>query len=172
VIKAARVFVSIVALLIGIVLQTSALPLLGLPGPSPQIVLVVVASIALCRGRATGMLIGFAGGLLLDIAPPADHPMGRFALAYCLAGYAVGAMRGEGQRSAFLPMVLVGVGVVIGNVSDALLGTVFGYVHLSIGEIVTGVPLAVLYDVVLTPFVFPVVAALDKRIVAYRHAPL
>lgn len=171
-IGALRVVSTLVALLLAVVLQTSGLPLLGLPAPTPQIVLVVVASVALCRGRATGMVMGFVGGLLVDVAPPADHAIGRFALSYCVAGYILGALRREGRRSAFLPMLLVGVGVLIENLFDALLGTVFGYVHASIGHILGGIPLAVLYAVVLTPFVFPLVAAVDKRLVSYRHAPL
>ncbi len=171
-INALRVVVAFVALLFAVVLQTSALPMLGLPGPPAQLVLVLVASIALCRGRSTGMLFGFCAGLVLDLAPPADHPMGRFALAYCVVGYVLGGWRGEGRRSAFLPMALVGLGVLIGNLFDTLLGTVFGYVHASIGDIVAVVPLAVLYDVVLTPFVFPLVSAIDKRLVPYREAPL
>jgi rod shape-determining protein MreD len=156
------------------VLQTTAMPLLGLHPPSAQIVLVLVCSIALCRGRTTGMIVGFVAGILLDVAPPADHPLGRFALAYCVAGYVMGALRGEAQtqRSAFLPMALVALGAFIGNVVDMLLGTVFGYVHTSFTAVATVVPLAVLYDVVLTPFVFPLVAAADKKLVPYRDLRL
>ena len=169
-IKAARILATVVALLVAVALQTSSLSMLGLPGPTPQIVLVVAASVALVRGRSTGMLIGFGGGILLDVAPPADHPLGRYALAYCITGYVVGTFRGDGhRRSAFLPILLVSIGVLIGNLVDTLLGTVFGYVHLAINEIVTVVPLAVVYDVVLTPFIFPVAAGLDKRLVAYGH---
>jgi hypothetical protein len=45
-------------------------------------------------------------------------------------------------------------------------------VHTSFTAVATVVPLVVLYDVVLTPFVFPLVAAADKKLVSYRHLPL
>jgi rod shape-determining protein MreD len=169
---ALRYVVTAAALLFAVVLQTAAMPLLGLRPPSAQIVLVLVCSIALSRGRTTGMIVGFVAGILLDVAPPADHPVGRFALAYCVAGYVMGALRGESRRSAFLPMALVALGAFIGNAVDVLLGTVFGYVHTSFTAVATVVPLVVLYDVVLTPFVFPLVAAADKKLVSYRHLPL
>src|SRR5206468_5732218 len=97
------------------------------------------------------------------------HPVGRFALAYCIVGYILGALRPEGRRSAFLPMLLVGFGAFLGNFLDVVIGTVFGYVHLSIIGFVTVIPVAVLYDVVLTPFVFPLVAGADRRLVPHRE---
>ena len=41
----------------------------------------------------TGMLAGFAGGLALDIAPPAAHYAGEYALVFCLVGYAAAGSR-------------------------------------------------------------------------------
>ncbi|MDQ1702166.1 MAG: hypothetical protein QOF57_1418 [Frankiaceae bacterium] len=169
---ALRYVATVAAVLFAVVLQTTAMPLLGLHPPAAQIVLVLVCSIALCRGRTTGMIVGFVAGILLDVAPPADHPVGRDALAYCVAGYVMGSLLGEGRSSAFRPMALVALGAFIGNVVDMLLGTVFGYVHTSFTAVAIVVPLAVLYDVVLTPFVFPLVAAADKKLVPYRDLTL
>ena len=168
----ARLVLVLLGLLFAVVLQTSGFPMLGLPGAAPAVVLVLVASIAICRGRSVGMFVGFAGGLLVDIAPPADHPIGRLALTYCIVGYVMGAFRGEGRRSAFLPMALVAVGAVLGSALDVLFGTVFGYGSYSLHAVTTDLPLAVLYDVVLTPFIFPVVTLFDRLLMPRREMPL
>ena len=43
------------------------------------------------------MLVGFAAGLALDLAPPADHLAGRWALALVVVGYVAGRARRDGR---------------------------------------------------------------------------
>ena len=91
-----------VAVLVALVLQTSVLPHLAWHGVAPDLVLVVVVAVALTRGAHTGTVVGFAAGVLVDLAPPADHVAGRWALALMLVGYVAGrvaedrAARGTG----------------------------------------------------------------------------
>ena len=40
-------------------------------------------------------MLGFVAGVLLDLAPPADHVAGRWALALVVVGYVAGRMRPE-----------------------------------------------------------------------------
>lgn len=82
-------------LLVAVTLQLSALPGLAVAGVTCDLVLIVVVGLALSRGPAFGAVAGFAGGLLLDVVPPADHTAGRWALALALAGYVAGLMRRE-----------------------------------------------------------------------------
>lgn len=89
-----------VLLLVAVVLQATWLArTTGLAAPVagavPDLVLVVVVVVALLRGPSLGALVGFAGGLLLDLAPPADHLAGRWALALVVAGYLAGLVRTE-----------------------------------------------------------------------------
>ena len=54
-----------------------------------------------------GMLGGFCAGLALDVAPPATHLVGQYALVFCLVGYACGRVGSQprasppGRRSAW-----------------------------------------------------------------------
>lgn len=57
----------------------------GLPWGGPDLVLIGV--VALAPMTRHGALLGFAAGLAADIAPPADHTIGRHALVLCLAGW-------------------------------------------------------------------------------------
>src|SRR5216110_2862909 len=100
-----RVTFALVAILAAVVLQTAMLDRLPLPGGSaPNLVLVLVVTLALASGPAEGMLIGFGAGLALDIAPPASNLLGLSALVFCVIGYGCGRLRGPLERSAWLPL--------------------------------------------------------------------
>ena len=62
-------------------------------GVVPNLCLLVVVAAALVRGPEQAAVLGFVAGLLLDLAPPADHVAGRWALALVVVGYVAGRMR-------------------------------------------------------------------------------
>ena len=74
-------------LLAAVVVQLTVVNRLPLPAAAPDLVLLAVTAIAVCTSPLAGTLAGFAGGLALDVAPPASHYAGEYALIFCLAGY-------------------------------------------------------------------------------------
>src|SRR5690606_39074415 len=84
------------ALLMALLLQVTVLPhfawQVGGLGVVPGVVLLVVVATALLTDTRAGMISGFFAGLMLDIAPPADHVAGRWALALLVVGYVVGRL--------------------------------------------------------------------------------
>ncbi|MCD0452866.1 rod shape-determining protein MreD [Actinocorallia sp. API 0066] len=156
-----RAFVIIV---VAIVVQVTAANRLPLPGGvTPDLVLLTVVALALFSGERVGMVAGFCAGLAVDIAPPADHTIGRYALVYCLIGYGCGLLRADVQRSPLLPFVMVGVGALLGNLAYALVGMMLGDPRTSWAAVSRMVPLAVLYDVLASPFVVWAVLRLSRR---------
>lgn len=92
-------------LLVAAVLLPSAWP----PGVArPDLVLVVVAAAALLHPPRTGLLIGLAGGWLLDVVPPGSWPLGAGALTYAGVGWGLGALRRATVASPLLPWVATG----------------------------------------------------------------
>ena len=73
-------------------LQVSVFPHLAWRGVVPDLVLLVVVRVGLRVGSEFAMVLGFGGGLLLDLAPPADHVVGRWALALVVVGLVAGRM--------------------------------------------------------------------------------
>lgn len=113
------------------VVQAAVVNRLFLPGGGPDLVLIGV--IALAPLIRHGALLGFVAGLAADIAPPADHSIGRHALVLCLAGWvcgAVGTRRGRFPSATSHPAVaasVVAAPVALGAVLlDALLAAVLG----------------------------------------------
>lgn len=156
------VAVATVFLLTALLLQRSAFPVLRLPGATPDLTVVVVVGFAVLRGPLAGCVVGFTAGLLADLAPPADHAVGRLALVFCLAGYLAGLARDEAERSAFMPMVIVAFTAALVVLLDAGMGRVFGDEHVTWAAVAHLLPAGVLYDVLLTPFVVPAIGFLDR----------
>ncbi|WAZ21703.1 rod shape-determining protein MreD [Streptomyces cinnabarinus] len=160
-----RILLSSSLVVVALVLQVSVLARLHLPGAVPDLLLLTVLGLAMVYGHVGGALIGFGAGLLADLAPPADHAAGRYALVLCVIGYLAGLIKPEnGQlKSATGPMVVVvaaalgstllyaGVGALVGDTAARHVGLT--------GLLFT----AALYDLLLAPFVVPGIMALARR---------
>ena len=146
-------------LLIAILIQLTVLNNLRLPGGAgPDLVLVVVVAVALTGGPMEGMLGGFCAGLALDVAPPATHLVGQYALVFCLVGYGCGLLGVSLEHSAWLPIGVVAVGSAAGELLYALTGMIFGDPDITWTAIRHTLPASVIYDVLLSPFVLYAVA--------------
>jgi rod shape-determining protein MreD len=159
-----RIIAAIALVLTLLPVQYAVITRLPLPGTGPDVLLVAVVAVALARGPAVGMTMGFAAGLVTDLAPPADHTLGRLALAYCLAGYVAGLLSEEAERSAFAPMAVVALCAILAGGLYAAVGALLGDVRVTAGLLARSLPPSVLYDVVLTPFVVPLVGAASRRL--------
>lgn len=73
-----------VAVIVAVLLQGAFITRLGIPFALTPVV-VVIAAMRMTRNEAA--LLGFAGGLLLDVAPPASGILGAQAFVLCLMAY-------------------------------------------------------------------------------------
>ncbi len=90
-------------------LQTTVFQALKLAGISPNIILILVVSFGLMRGRTEGMLLGFFCGLLLDILY--GGYLGIFAMVYLLIGYINGCF----NHMFYADDVILPLGLIIAN---------------------------------------------------------
>ncbi|MEU6841309.1 rod shape-determining protein MreD [Streptomyces sp. NPDC046716] len=160
-----RILLSTALVVVALVVQVCILARLQLPGAVPDLLLLTVLGLALVYGHVGGAFIGFGAGLLADLAPPADHAAGRYALVLCVIGYLAGLAKPEtGQlRSAFGPMVVVVAAAVGTTLLYAGVGALVGDTaarHVGLGSLLFT---AALYDLLLAPFVVPGVMALARR---------
>ncbi|HYT10001.1 MAG TPA: rod shape-determining protein MreD [Mycobacteriales bacterium] len=152
------------AVLVAVVLQASVLARLPLPGGAPNLVLVLVVAVGLSGGASAGMATGFAAGLLSDVL--SDHPLGVLALCLALTGFLAGLLEADIERTVLLPMVVVAVATV--GVYLAYLG-LLGLLGRSMAGGIGELPGTAAYDVVLTPFVVPLVSAVARRLAPSRR---
>jgi len=148
-----RIAVVTVVLVAAVVVQLAVLPWLAFPGGTPDIVLTVVLVLALAAGPGAGAIGGFGAGLALDLAPPADHPIGQWAFVLCLVGYLAGLVSREARRSTVAALLAAGLAALVAPVAFTLCGALLGDPRASWQAVAGMLPGEVAYVVLLTPLV-------------------
>ena len=151
------------AVLVAVVLQVSVFPYLSVQGVAPNLALLLVVAVALVRGADLAAVIGFLAGLAIDLAPPADHVAGRWALALMVVGYLAGRVRRDARTSALAVVVTVAACSFVATSLYALAGMVLHDPDLSAMDALRVIVVSVGYDVLLTPFVLPLAMRLFRR---------
>lgn len=163
-----RVVTATALVVVGLLLQVSVLPELGWPdagaGAVPGVVLLVVVATAIATDTRFATLTGFCAGLLLDVAPPAHHVAGRWALALMAMGYVVGRLSHDNQPlsgrahrpSPSLMAAAVLGGSFVANSIFALTGLVLHDLDLSPGQVLRVIAVGLVWDLVGALFVLPV----------------
>jgi rod shape-determining protein MreD len=155
---------------VAVVLQVAAFSYLSYDGVVPNLALLVVVAAALVRGPDFAATLGFFAGLVIDLAPPADHVAGRWALALVVVGYVAGRVRQDAGSSAVAGVVTVAAASFIGTSVFALSGMVLHDPSVPASQALQVIPVAVVYDVLLTPFVLPLAMRLFRRIEPHQVA--
>ena len=163
-----RGLISFLVVSVMVIVQLTIVDRIAFPGGAgPNLVLLAVAALALAGGPLTGVLIGFWGGLALDVAPPGSHFVGQDALVFCLIGYACGLLADDSSgdaaaeqgHTALFEIVVTAAGAVCGEALAALLGVMLSDPRVTWPAIRNVLPAAVAYDVLLCPFVLYACAA-------------
>jgi rod shape-determining protein MreD len=132
--RAVRIAAVAALIVVTITLQLSVFDHFALDGVAPDFALIVVVAAALVRGPEYAAAVGFAAGLVLDLAPPADHTAGRWALSF------------------------------VGTSVFALTGLVLGDPGVTVTSVFDVVPRAVGYDVLIAPLALPLMLAALRRV--------
>ena len=111
-------FRGLAVVFVGAMLQVVIVSSMVIAGGAPDLLLVVVVALGLLRGSIPGAVLGFVGGLIVDLATLGT--LGVTSLVLTLAGFWAGRYAettGSGRR--FAPIIAVG--------TITLLAGVFGY---------------------------------------------
>jgi rod shape-determining protein MreD len=160
----ARSLTAVAAVVVALVLQVTVFPHVAWQGIVPNLVLLVVVAAALTRGPEFAAALGFVGGVALDLAPPADHVAGRWALALVILGYLAGRLRQDQKPTTTTVVLTVAGASFVGSSVFALTGMVLDDAGTDVGGLLTVVLVAVLWDVLLTPFVLPPLLAMFRKL--------
>ena len=174
--KAHAALILVIALFAAVIVQLTVVNRLPLPGgAAPDLVLLLVAAIAVATGPVTGAVAGFAGGLALDIAPPAAHYAGQYALIFCLVGYAAARVvrviwNTTGERDPITTFTVMATAVAAGEAGKAALGMMLSDPDVTRAAVTRVLPTAILYDLLLAPFVYWLVAFVARGAVTWGPA--
>jgi rod shape-determining protein MreD len=144
------------------VLQPTIFARMPLPLGVPQLVVLLVATVALLEGPMRGCVTGFAAGLLSDLL--SLHHVGEQALVLTAMGYLVGLVADEVERSVLVPLVAVGVASAGALVVFAGVSQIVGDGSATASSLGREALAAAVYDVLLTPLLLPPLRALLVRL--------
>jgi rod shape-determining protein MreD len=119
-------FRALAVVFVAAMLQVVIVSSLVVGGGSPDLLLVVVVALGVLRGSSTGAVLGFVGGLVVDIVTLGT--LGVTSLILTLVGFWAGRY-GEttGRDRRFAPVIAVG--------AITIAAAAFGYVlHYLLGE--------------------------------------
>jgi rod shape-determining protein MreD len=153
--SAVRWAAALAAVILALVLQVSVFPHVAWHGIVPNVCLLVVVAAALTVEAPFALLLGFTAGVALDLAPPADHVAGRWALALTIAAFLAARVRQDVRPTAMAVVGTVAAASFAASSVFALSGMLLSDPALSVGGVLEVVLVAVLWDVLLTPFVLP-----------------
>lgn len=161
-----RVILVFVQLIICFLLQSTVMPAFSLAGVVPDLLLILVISVAYTRGRIAGMLTGLFAGLLNDAC--FSQMVGLGALFYLCIGYAAGfSKKIYDERDYLFPMLMIFIGEFVYSfayyIAYFLLRsrTEFGYyfIHLILPRMV--------YTILAAALLYPLFHGLHRLLLRY-----
>jgi rod shape-determining protein MreD len=162
-IGATRVLAIGALVIVAITLQSTLLARATILRVIPQLAFVVIVCLAYIDGERVGLVAGFFGGVLQDLLLPGSI-VGLTALVYVLIGYGVGGFRRLAPyESVWMPVFTVAVASAIAEFGYATLAILLGQPWVSLSHTAKILGLVVLYNTLLTPFVFPLVRRIADR---------
>ena len=159
-----RVAAVAAVLIVALAIQSTVLSQVTLLGVIPELVFVVVVSLAFVDGERVGVVAGFFGGLLQDLLL-FQSIVGLKAFVYVLVCYGVGSFRQytQGATSVWTPVLVVAVASAVAEVSYAALAIIMGQPWIGLAFTAKVAGLVVLYNTLLTPFAFPLIRKVADR---------
>ena len=160
-----RVVLCAILIILAVVIEVTVLAPIHFPGATPGLVLVTVAALAFAFGPVTGCSVGFAAGLLLDLAPPASGTIGISALILTLVGFVLGRVGDADDRPLAITTALTGVAGGLAVLAAAALGGLLGNPRIQWGEVPVMIITATLYAAILAMPLVPLIRRLARAFV-------
>lgn len=130
-------------------------------GVSPAVVIVVVLAFARYLDSEPAVLLGFTGGMLLDLL--GGSPLGLWALSYTIVVYVALRFRDRSEDG----MIVLAIGVVLltllANALFLVVGTLFGERFFTSTGFLKDMVVPAFYNLVIAAIAFPIVTRLIGR---------
>lgn len=162
--RARQVLIITVFLVIAVLLQTTLLNRLPIPGATPDLVLVIVIALAFPFGPLSGAATGFAAGMLIDLAPPGNGPVGISAVILTAVGLVAGRYENPRDRTVPVSLAVVAVSAAATAVLGAALESAFGNPRVAWDQLAGMCLLSALYAVLMAPPIMGLVGWVVRKL--------
>jgi len=153
-----------IPLLIASLIQVTLLSRLGLPGATPDLLVVTVVAVALAMGPIQGAFAGFLAGAIIDVSPPSDTVVGVNSIVYLAIGFIAGYIVDTRDRTVLGMIVIAALACGAASLGTAVLDAMLGSPRV-IWESVPVITLtSTLYGALLAPMVIPLMDWLTRKL--------
>lgn len=153
-----------VPLLLASLVQVTLLSRLGLPGATPDLLVVTVVAVALAMGPIQGAFAGFLAGAIIDVSPPSDTVVGVNSIVYLAIGFIAGYIVDTRNRNVLGMIVIAALACGAASLGTAALDAMLGSPRV-IWESVPVITLTnTLYGALLAPLVIPLMDWLTRKL--------
>lgn len=153
-----------VPLLLASLVQVTLLSRLGLPGATPDLLVVTVVAVALAMGPIQGAFAGFLAGAIIDVSPPSDTVVGVNSIVYLAIGFIAGYIVDTRDRNVLGMIVIAALACGAVSLGTAALDAMLGSPRV-IWESVPVITLTnTLYGALLAPLVIPLMDWLTRKL--------
>lgn len=153
---ALRLSLLFVLMLAVVSIQYAALEMLSVSGVVPNLVLLLTVAAAFSQGIGVAALVAFVGGILMDLAPPAAHPVGAWALALLVVAVLASRVGQEARSSPLLSVLTVAGCSFVATSVFAFIILLSGNQSYSPLQLLGVIGIGMLWDVALAPWLLPV----------------
>lgn len=160
--RIARSLMVLVVLFTSFLIQSAWLSLLNFPVIVPPLLVVVAAAFCLRREPLNAALIGFTTGIILDLFPPSETPLGISSFALVLIFFFVYQIRPLIEGSLILPVVAIAIVPTIYLLFSTLIRLFLSEQALSFFELLADGIVLALYGLILGTFALPITQSLDR----------
>lgn len=149
--------------LLAVLIEVTLLSRLGIPGATPDLVVVTVVAIALAMGPVQGAVAGFTAGVLLDLAPPGDTLLGVNAVVYVAIGFIAGIAVDPRDRTVPIMMGMTGLATGAAVLLTSGLDTMLGSDRVDWEQVPMLALTSAVYGVILAPGLILLVASVVRK---------
>jgi len=162
---------AIIALVVAAILQVSIAPHLAVFGVVPNIIFLVVVTLAFVKGPVAGGISGFVGGLVFDLI--GTSIVGPYALVLSVVGYTTGMLSANLFAEGWiLPVTIVAVASLSAELAYGIVLAVLGLGGTFWRDVLTVMIPSALYHTVLAVLAYPWLARLlrtDRPMRSFRR---
>jgi rod shape-determining protein MreD len=166
-----KAFPAVVALTVAAILQVSLAPHLAVFGVVPNVIFLVVVTLAFVKGPVAGGVSGFVGGLIFDLI--GTSVVGPYALVLSLVGYTTGMLSANLFAEGWvLPVSVVAVASLSAELAYGIVLAVLGLGGTFWRDVITVMVPSALYHTVLAVLAYPWLARIlraDRPMRSFRR---
>ena len=158
-----RILANFIFVIVSFILQTTIFRIIDLGGITPNLLMIMTASIAFIKGDRAGLLSGFFCGLLVDIF--FGTYLGFFALIYMYIGFIVGKLHIIFfSQNVAIPIVVITISdIIFGFICYVLMFLFRTKFNIGYYMMTVILPEAV-YTAIIAIFYYPIILKVNNAI--------